>query len=126
MILLFFVQVIICSSFLSEINLELYQLKIWFDINKLSLNLEKTKFMLFGNCKSKTNLQILINDVLVERVNKMLGTRMPVLVWCLHFAPGLVRRGSQGPCPPPGTVRCRVGIGEGAWQRDCGVGLWHR
>ena len=47
----------------------LTQLKIWFDINKLSLNLDKTKFLLFGNCKSQTNVQILIDDVLVERVN---------------------------------------------------------
>ena len=35
-------------------------------------------------------------------------------------------RGSQGLCPPPGTVGYRLGTGEGAWQRDCGVGLWHR
>ena len=33
--------------------------------------MDKTKFMLFGNCKSKKNLQILIDDVSVERVNEI-------------------------------------------------------
>ena len=31
------------QQLLAEINLELCQLKIWFDINKLSVNLDKTK-----------------------------------------------------------------------------------
>ena len=34
------------------INFEISKLKLWFDNNKLSLNLSKTKFMLFGNCRT--------------------------------------------------------------------------
>jgi len=76
------------QQLLAEINLELCQLKIWFDINKLSLNLDKTKFMLFGNCKSKKNLQILIDDVSMERVDeiKFLGVMIDhKICWKPHI-----------------------------------------
>lgn len=55
----------------SEIN----KLKIWFDLNKLSLNLDKTKFMLFGNRKTDTQVKVMINNVKIERVyeNTFLG-----------------------------------------------------
>lgn len=32
---------------------EMKKIKIWCNINKLSLNLEKAKFMIFGQCKQK-------------------------------------------------------------------------
>lgn len=47
---------------------EMLQLKTWFDRNKLSLNLNKTTFMLFGNCKKDGGETLLINNVEVEQV----------------------------------------------------------
>lgn len=49
---------ILCSSvdllqILWMINKEIHIIKQWFDWNKLSLNLDKTKFMLFGKTKQK-------------------------------------------------------------------------
>ena len=37
---------------MEKVTVELGKLKMWFDVNKLSLNLNKTKFMIFGNRKS--------------------------------------------------------------------------
>lgn len=37
------------QTLLNDVTSELQKIKIWFDVNKLSLNLNKTKFMLFGN-----------------------------------------------------------------------------
>ena len=39
------------------------ELKQWFDVNKLSLNLNKTKIMLFGNCKTNIHVQVMIGNV---------------------------------------------------------------
>ncbi len=39
-----------------DITSEMYKLKTWFDKNKLSLNLNKTKCMLFGNFKTGTQI----------------------------------------------------------------------
>ena len=51
-----------------DIMTEMSKLKVWFDSNKLSLNLVKTKFMLFGNCKRDTEACISIEGVNIERV----------------------------------------------------------
>lgn len=37
---------------LDEIIKEMKRLKMWFDRNKLSLNINRTKITLFGNCRS--------------------------------------------------------------------------
>uniref|UniRef100_A0A3P9M519 Reverse transcriptase domain-containing protein n=1 Tax=Oryzias latipes TaxID=8090 RepID=A0A3P9M519_ORYLA len=55
---------------------EMEKLKLWFDVNKLSLNLSKTKMMLFGHHKGKNiNIDMHINGVKLERIyeNKFLG-----------------------------------------------------
>ena len=51
------------------------KLKLWFYSNKLSLNLNKTKIMLFGTCGSNTQVQVQIDGVNSERVHviKFLG-----------------------------------------------------
>ena len=36
------------------------KVKKWFDKNKLCLNWEKTKYMIFGNCKKNENVRIAI------------------------------------------------------------------
>ncbi len=63
------------QQLLDVITSELSKIKIWFDKNKLSLNLNKTKIMLFGNCKTHNQLQLQIYGVNIERVNenKFLG-----------------------------------------------------
>ena len=42
------------KELLDMITAEMCKLKRWFDRNKLSLHLSKTKFMLFGNYKRDT------------------------------------------------------------------------
>ena len=56
-------------------NEEMKKLKIWFDWNKLSLNVSKTKFMLFGKYTENIKVRIEIDGVEIERVheNKFLG-----------------------------------------------------
>ena len=52
-------------------NFELEKASIWFKANKLTLNVKKTKFMLFCDKKSQINLQYLnlkIGDKLIEQV----------------------------------------------------------
>ena len=51
------------------------KLKLWFDSNKLSLNLNKTKYMIFGNCTINTDVKIVIDNKKIERVyeSKFLG-----------------------------------------------------
>ncbi len=51
------------------------KLKIWFELNKWSLNLSKTEFVLFGNRKIHTQVNVMIDNVHIERVyeNKFVG-----------------------------------------------------
>ena len=75
----------------NTINKELRNLVIWFQANKLSLNVDKTNFMVFSsNCKksNKCNIQIKINDINIERVSytKFLGVLLDEnLSWCEHI-----------------------------------------
>ncbi len=71
---------ILCSGedlqlLLDEITTEMNKLKRWFDGNKLSLNLNKTKFMIFAKWKIDTQVQIKIDHVIINRVSetKFLG-----------------------------------------------------
>ena len=66
----------------------MYKLKMWFDRNKLPLNLSKTKFMLFGNCNKNTQVQLQIDGVDIERVyeNKFLGVTIEDKInWKSHI-----------------------------------------
>ena len=60
---------------LNAVEVELKRLKTWFDINKLSLNITKTKYMIFGTRKINHQATIKINGMEIERVkeNKFLG-----------------------------------------------------
>lgn len=40
--------------------------KKWFDINKLSLNISKTKFIIFGNRKINISIHLTINNIEIE------------------------------------------------------------
>lgn len=72
------------NIFCSDVNIlnlsrtvskELDRLNIWFAVNKLSLNVSKTNFIIFGNRKFNENLRITINEFEIERVyvTKFLG-----------------------------------------------------
>lgn len=67
---------ILCSGhdlekLLNDVNEEMYKLKNWFNINKLSLNVKKTKLMLFGNRKKDMPIQITIQNTVIERVEQI-------------------------------------------------------
>lgn len=71
-----------------DINEELNKLKLWFDWNKLSLNVSKTKFMIFGKYRINTRVQIDIDGVAIEQVheNKFLGVTIDdKLCWKPHI-----------------------------------------
>ena len=55
-----------CNNFWIQWKKILKKLKSWFDANKLTLDLSKTKYIIFGNHSNKT---LVLNDVETERVN---------------------------------------------------------
>ena len=70
------------------LNCELLILSDWFKLNKLSLNISKTNYMVFKNCKNKFDGSISIDGVKVQRVNstKFLGVIIDEnLNWCEHI-----------------------------------------
>uniref|UniRef100_A0A3Q3EUW8 Reverse transcriptase domain-containing protein n=1 Tax=Labrus bergylta TaxID=56723 RepID=A0A3Q3EUW8_9LABR len=76
------------QQLLELITSEMSKLKRWFDNNKLSLNLSKTKIMLFGNCKLNNDVNVKIDGVNIERVyvNKFLGVTIDhKLCWKPHI-----------------------------------------
>ena len=58
------------KELLKEVTNEMNKIKLWFDKNKLSLNLTKTKTMLFGNNRSEEQVQLIIDGVQIERFTK--------------------------------------------------------
>ena len=74
-----------CKSISREINI----VNEWFCVNKLSLNLEKTHFILSTNCKSVKNRVIKINYNVIKRVKdtKILGIYVNEnLSWMDHIS----------------------------------------
>ncbi len=57
---------------LETITTEINKLKLWFDKNKLSLNLRKTKIMLFGRHKIDCNVELIIDNTKIERVQEII------------------------------------------------------
>lgn len=71
-----------------EITTELEKLNDWFMANKLSLNVSKTNFIIFGYIKPNLDIQILINDKLIEQLEsvKFLGVIIDnKLTWKPHI-----------------------------------------
>ena len=76
------------EQLLDTVEKELIKLKSWFDANKLTLNLSKTKFIIFGNRSNNSNKKLMINDVEIERVTeiKFLGVIIDnKLCWKPHI-----------------------------------------
>ena len=55
---------ILCKQIKNELN----RLYVWFNINKLSLNMSKTNYMMFSNSKSTQAFNISINCVHIWKV----------------------------------------------------------
>ena len=71
-----------------EISDELNKLYTWFNVNKLSLNVTKTNYMIFSNKNVATDSNILINGADIERVGctKFLGVLIDSkLTWKEHI-----------------------------------------
>ena len=71
-----------------KVTSELRKMKDWFAVNKLSLNVSKTNYMLFTNSKCSTDIQIQICNTDIERVNatKFLGVLIDdKLTWKNHI-----------------------------------------
>ncbi len=76
------------NDMITTVESEMKLVKRWFDVNKLSLNTSKTKFMIFGNCKIGTVVKLRIEDTETERVfeTKFLGVIMDrKLKWKMHI-----------------------------------------
>ena len=63
------------DSLRRTVSSEINKLSDWFAVNKLSLNIAKTSFMIFSKRSVSENLEISINDFKLERVyvTKILG-----------------------------------------------------
>ena len=56
-------------AMVNNINHELEQISLWLKVNKLSLNVKKTHYMVFTNKKSRTaNLKISIDNQIIDEV----------------------------------------------------------
>ena len=71
-----------CDDLISTTNTELIKLHTWFLANKLTLNLDKCNYMLFGNkVKDTESPDVLINNIKLTRVNstKCLGVYIDMI-----------------------------------------------
>ena len=76
------------QQLLLMVKSELQKIKCWFDIKKLSLNLSKTKFMIFVNRQIRQDVCLEIENVEIERVYeiKFLGVLIDhTLCWKPHI-----------------------------------------
>ena len=76
-------------SLCEEINIELLKINMWFKVNKLSLNLSKTNFMVFSNRKVENcEINFKIENIMISRVFecKFLGVLIDSkLTWKNHI-----------------------------------------
>ena len=73
---------------LYQVNWANYIPGSWFQFNKLSLNIAKTNFMIFGNKQCEDNHVVSINGMNIKRVyvTKFLGVHIDShLNWCEHI-----------------------------------------
>ena len=54
----------------TDINNELKKVNTWLQLNKLSLNTDKSKFMLFHKKRTRPEINISINNSDIERVSQ--------------------------------------------------------
>ena len=71
----------------TNVSTEMNKLYTWFKVNKLSLNLSKTNFMVFGQPNAPCEYKISIDNIKIEQVNciKFLGIYIDCkLTWSQH------------------------------------------
>ena len=77
------------ASIVDNINIELSKIYEWLAVNKLSLNISKTKFRIFHHPNKKIrNIQIKINDIDIERVADFCFLGLTInehLTWKTHI-----------------------------------------
>ena len=77
------------DTLIMNINTELCKFVQWLNVNKLSLNIEKTHYMIFSlRKKIKPDLNVLINDNIIKQVEstKFLGVLIDSdMSWCSHI-----------------------------------------
>lgn len=76
------------DQLINTVNTELSKIKKWMESNKLSLNINKTKLMLFGNYQSKSQKLVDLDGVNIENVPeiKFLGLMIDnKLSWKTHI-----------------------------------------
>ena len=80
------------QTLVSSVNREISNVSLWFKVNKLSLNLSKTNYIIFRTRKRRvpTNLpEILIDDAIINKVDnvKFLGVTInEYLDWSTHIS----------------------------------------
>ncbi len=75
-------------TYKKDMTSQMYTLKTWFDKNQVSLNLNKTKCMLFGNFRTSTRINIVVDGINIAKVseNKFLGVTLDEnLSWKSHI-----------------------------------------
>ena len=65
------------------INAELEKIHMWFSANRLSLNVDKTNYMLFGKRKVTVDISIKVNKEVIS-VTKCLGVMIDDKLTCKH------------------------------------------
>ncbi len=58
------------EQLLNTVELELRVFRKWFDVNRLSLNLSKPKFIIFSNRQSNNKVKLTINNEEIESLRK--------------------------------------------------------
>ena len=77
------------TNCVSKLNAELLKLNKWFLLNKLSLNIAKTNFIVFGKFNNDKNIKVCIDKNELTRVNetKFLGVYIDSnLSWKKHIS----------------------------------------
>ncbi len=75
------------NTLCNELTCELKKLYTWFNVNKLSLNISKTKFMVFSNKTVNADIKICINEIESVVHTKFLGILIDNRVtWKPHIA----------------------------------------
>lgn len=72
----------------AKINVELVKIHNWLSLNKLSLNISKTNFMIFSRNKSVPSIDLELNGIPLQKVNdfNFLGTSIDsALCWKPHL-----------------------------------------
>lgn len=86
-------NIYLSGNYLNELVIsmeqEMVKVKDWFDINRLSLNLKKTKFMIFGNRKKDESIVLSIAGTKIMKVREIrfLGVLLDEgLTWKPHIS----------------------------------------